>query len=435
MNLLTRSSINYIFFSVVAFVVGGIIFFHVIKTVFYRQIDETLKTEKQLIEGQIDYSDTLPDFRQVFSHMIEVTVFNSPKKKFEFIKDTALYDKSSDKLVPVRQLICENTSIQNQGYIISISKPLAETTHMIRTIVGALILLFFSLTGLLIFVNYFISKSIWVPFNKTLENLRKFDISKDAPLALTETRIHEFKQLNKTLDRMAKKMRRDYVNLKEFNENASHEIQTPLAIIKSKLELLIQGEGLDEDQVGLINSVYEAATRMSRLNQGLLLISKIDNNQFHQTEKVDLKKIMERTLEHFEEIVNLKKIRIITHFNAPTCPQMNPTLAEILVSNLVSNSIRHNIEEGEIRITMNSNGFEIANTGHTIKIPPNELFARFRKSERSSDSVGLGLAIVKKIVMLYQFDIKYEVKENIHLISLDILSSDKKDLSGTGETS
>ncbi len=115
MNLLTRSSINYIFFSVVAFVVGGIIFFHVIKTVFYRQIDETLKTEKQLIEGQIDYSDTLPDFRQVFSHMIEVTVFNSPKKKFEFIKDTALYDKSSDKLVPVRQLICENTSIQNQG--------------------------------------------------------------------------------------------------------------------------------------------------------------------------------------------------------------------------------------------------------------------------------------------------------------------------------
>ena len=106
MNLLTRSSLNYIFFSVVAFVIGGIIFYNVVKTVFYRQIDETLKTEKKLIEGQIDYSDTLPDFRQVFSHMIEVTVFNSPKKKFEFIKDTVLYDKSSDKLVPVRQLIC-----------------------------------------------------------------------------------------------------------------------------------------------------------------------------------------------------------------------------------------------------------------------------------------------------------------------------------------
>jgi len=420
MNLLTRSSINYIFFSVVAFIIGGIIFFHVVKTVFYRQIDETLKTEKLLIEQQIDFSDTLPDFRQVFSHMIEVTVFNSPKKKFEFIKDTALYDKSLDQLLPVRQLICENTSIQDQGYIISISKPLAETKQMIRTIVGALVLLFISLTGLLIFVNYFISKSIWVPFNKTLENLRNFNISKDASLTLTETKITEFRQLNRTLDRMAKKMQRDYINLKEFNENASHEIQTPLAIIKSKLELLIQGEELNEEQMGMINSVYEATTRMSKLNQGLLLISKIDNNQFHLTEQVNLLKIMEKTLEHFEEIISLKKIRIIHHYHAPACPQMNPALAEILVSNLVSNAIRHNIEEGEIRITMDANGFEIANTGHPVTIPPEELFRRFRKSDRTTDSVGLGLAIVKKIVQLYQFDIQYEVKENFHRLKLNI---------------
>jgi signal transduction histidine kinase len=240
---------------------------------------------------------------------------------------------------------------------------------------------------------------------------------------LTETRISEFRQLNKTLDRMAKKMRRDYINLKEFNENASHEIQTPLAIIKSKLELLIQGEGLNEEQMGMINSVYEAATRMSRLNQGLLLISKIDNNQFHHTEQVDLQKVMEKTLKHFEEIIDLKKIRILHHFNAPACPQMNPALSEILVSNLVSNSIRHNVEEGEIRITMDSDGFEIANTGHPLTISPDELFRRFRKSDRTTDSVGLGLAIVKKIVQLYQFDIRYEVKENLHRIKVNIHSS------------
>jgi signal transduction histidine kinase len=420
MNLLTRSSINYIFFSVVAFVIGGIIFYNVVKTVFYRQIDETLKTEKLLIEEQIDFSDSLPDFRQVFSHMIEVTVFNSPKKKFEFIKDTMLYDKSREKLLPVRQLICENTSIQDQGYIISISKPLAETTYMIRTIVAALVMLFVFLTGLLISVNYFISKSIWVPFNKTLENLRNFELSRDASLNLTETRISEFRQLNKTLDRMAKKMRRDYINLKEFNENASHEIQTPLAIIKSKLELLIQGESLNEEQMGMINSVYEATTRMSRLNQGLLLISKIDNNQFHHTEVVNLQKVMEKTLEHVEEIIDMKKIRIIHHFNAPACPVMNPVLSEILISNLVNNSIRHNVEEGEIRITMDANGFEIANTGHPISIAPEELFRRFRKSDRTMDSVGLGLSIVKKIILLYQFDILYEVKENIHIINVKI---------------
>jgi len=435
MNLLTRSSINYIFFSIVAFGIGGIIFYNVTKSVFYRQIDETLKTEKLLIEEQIDFSDSLPDFRQVFSHMIEVTVFNSPKKKFEFIKDTMLYDKTKDQLLPVRQLICENTSIQDQGYIISISKPLEETTRMIRTIMVTLVLLFVFLIGLLIFVNYFISKSIWVPFNKTLENLRNFDIGTSTSLALTETGIHEFKQLNKTLDRMTKKMRRDFINLKEFNENASHEIQTPLAIIKSKLELLIQGEELNEEQMGLINSVYEAATRMSRLNQGLLLISKIDNNQFHSTEQVNLQKIIEKTLEHFEEITDLKKIRIIHHFTAPFCPLMNPALSEILISNLISNAIRHNIEDGEIRIKMDAHGFEIANTGHLLHIPPDELFSRFRKSDRTTDSVGLGLAIVKKIIFLYQFDIVYEVKENIHIITVKDSSVSNQNISGGHTTS
>ena len=274
-----------------------------------------------------------------------------------------------------------------------------------------------------------------MPFNKTLENLRNFDIGRDASLALTATKISEFRLLNKTLDRMAKKMRRDFINLKEFNENASHEIQTPLAIIKSKLELLIQGEGLNEEQMGMINSVYEAATRMSRLNQGLLLISKIDNNQFHHTEQVDLQKVMEKTLEHFEEITDLKKIRIVPHFNAPACPQMNRALSEILISNLVSNAIRHNIEEGEIRITMNSDGFEISNTGHPLAFSPDELFRRFRKSERTSDSVGLGLAIVKKIILLYQFTIQYEVKGNIHMIRVDIRSTGKPEHPGTDEAS
>lgn len=294
MKLLTRTSINYIFFSIIAFIIGGIIFYQAIKSIFYRQIDGTLRTEKILIEEQIDFSETLPDFRTVFSHMIEVTVFNTPKKKFEFIKDTSLYDKSRNKLIPVRQLICENTSLRDQGYIISISKPLSETYQLITTIFGALVLLFIFLMALLIFMNYFISKRIWDPFYKTLEIIRNLDIRHDDPLVLKESRITEFRQLNVVLNRMARKLRHDYLNLKEFNENASHEIQTPLAIIKSKLELLLQGEDLNESQMEMINSVYEATTRMSKLNQGLLLISKIDNYQFDSTEKVNLQNLVEK---------------------------------------------------------------------------------------------------------------------------------------------
>jgi signal transduction histidine kinase len=425
MKLLTRTSINYIFFSVIAFLIGGFIFYHVVRSIFYRQIDETLRMEKILIEEQIDFSDTLPDFRQVFSHMIEVTVYNTPRKKFEFIKDTMLYEQTRNKLIPVRQLICMNTSIRDKGYIISISKPLAETDQLITTIVGALVLLFVFLMGLLVFVNYFISKSIWDPFYRALESLKHFDIRQDSTIVLKESKIREFRQLNTTLDRMTRKLRRDYMNLKEFNENASHEIQTPLAIIKSKLELLIQGEGLNRSQMEMINSVYEAATRMSKLNQGLLLISKIDNNQFNTTEHVNLQNLIDRTLEHFEEITEMKNIRIRRIFHAPVITEMNPVLSEILISNLVSNSIRHNIQGGEITIITDAESLCISNTGHPVSVAPEELFRRFRKSDRTADSVGLGLAIVRKIVDFFQFEITYTIKENIHEIRIVIIPGKK----------
>jgi len=418
MKLLTRISINYIAFSFIAFVIGGIFFSNVIRTIFYAQIDENLRTEKLLIEEQINYSDSLPDFRLVFGHLIEVTVFNAPRKAREAIKDTLLYDKSTSELVPYRQLIAKNTSLQKRGYLIRICMPLDETDRLITTIIIALTLLFLVLLALLIYVNYFISRSVWNPFYRTLESLTQYDISQTTPLILHNTKISEFKQLNKTLDQMSKKLQQDYRSLKEFNENASHEIQTPLAIIKSKLELLIQNEALKEDEMKIINSVYEATNRMSRLNQGLLLISKIDNNQFPVAEKINLQQLIEKNLEHFEELIALKKLNVTVAMSETIEPEMNRTLAEILMSNLLSNAIRHNVEEGDITVRLEAGQLIISNTGHALTSSPDELFERFRKSDRNSESAGLGLAIVKRILNIYHFPIDYTVNGQIHKMKI-----------------
>ena len=418
MKLLTRISINYIAFSFIAFVIGGIFFSNVIRTIFYDQIDENLRTEKLLIEEQINYSDSLPDFRLVFGHLIEVTVFNSPRKARESIKDTLLFDKSTSELVPYRQLIAKNTSLQKRGYLIRICMPLDETERLITTIIIALTLLFLVLLALLIYVNYFISRSVWNPFYHTLESLTQYDISQTTPLVLHNTKISEFKQLNKTLDQMSKKLQQDYRSLKEFNENASHEIQTPLAIIKSKLELLIQNEGLKEEEMRIINSVYEATNRMSRLNQGLLLISKIDNNQFPVSEKINMQQLIEKNLEHFEELIALKNLHVTVNLAEIIEPEMNRTLAEILISNLLSNAIRHNVEEGDIMVMLENGQLIISNTGHALTSAPDELFERFRKSDRNSESAGLGLAIVKRILNIYHFPIAYTVNGQIHQMKI-----------------
>ena len=418
MKLLTRTSLYFIGFSFIAFIIGGIFSYRVIQAIYYHQVDETLKTEKLLIEEQINYSDSLPDFRPVFGHTIELTVYNSPRKKFEFIKDTVLYDARKKELQHFRYLITTNTSIRKQGYIISIYKPLDETKELITAIIFAMTSLFVIMLAFLIILNYTISKRAWIPFYKTLDLISGFEISQPSNLSLPDSTISEFRRLNKVLNRMTKKLRRDYVNLKEFNEDASHEMQTPLAIIKSKLELLIQSEGLSEEQMQMIHSVYDATTRMSKLNQGLLLLSKIENNQFGATDEIEIKAVISRILEHFAEIIELRKIAVEISLPKSIPVRMNKVLADILFNNLISNSIRHNIPGGSILIGFENDMLTISNSGHPLLIDPKELFNRFRKSDRSSDSIGLGLSIVNKIIQLYQYSITYDYKDSIHTIRI-----------------
>ena len=109
---------------------------------------------------------------------------------------------------------------------------------------------------------------------------------------------------------MTSKMRYDYLNLKEFSENAAHEIQTPLAVIRSKADLLMQQKGLNKESINLLKSINEATTKLFKLNQGLLLISKIDNQIFHEKKKISLRKILEKGLENYKEIMELKKIKV-----------------------------------------------------------------------------------------------------------------------------
>ena len=418
MKLLTRTSLSYILISVVVFIISGLVFLNLLHHIFKRQLDKTLNEEKLLIEQTINYSDSVPDFRLVFGHMIDVTILNSPQKKTGHIKDTLMYDSELGTFASFRHLFAENTSIRQKGYTINIYKPLRDSEKLIEEIVIALGLVFISLLLLLVLFNYFIIRRVWIPFYQILHTLSKYEIDQETPLDLAKSDIHEFKLLIQVLERMSKKIRHDYMSLKEFNENAAHELQTPLAIIKSKLELLIQKENLDENQLQLISAVFEATTRMSKLNQGLLLISKIDNNQFLQTEEINLTELIDRTIEHFEEMIDHLGISVSKSYQYPAILKMNPILAEIFITNLVSNAIRHNISQGRINLVVTHDSFLIENTGRKMKTDPRDLFERFRKSENNSDTVGLGLSIVQKIVNLYQMKVEYLYNEGLHTLKI-----------------
>jgi signal transduction histidine kinase len=217
---------------------------------------------------------------------------------------------------------------------------------------------------------------------------------------------------------MNERIRQDYQNLKEFIENISHEIQNPLAIIKSRIDLLQQSETLSKSQANLIQSIQNSSIRLSNLNKSLILLSKIDNNQFSDKEEVDIVENINYHLGNFEDIIKAKKITLQINFGNQIKVMADPNLISIMLLNLLKNSIYHNLPSGNIEIITGLNMLTIRNTGKEPDVNPEDLFKRFTKLSNKPESLGLGLAIVKKICDYYNFTVHYTFSNNNHIISI-----------------
>ncbi|MCX6257678.1 MAG: HAMP domain-containing sensor histidine kinase [Bacteroidia bacterium] len=423
MKLLTKTSVYYVVFSILVFITGGIIFYHFIKTIVYTKVSESLHTERVIIQEQIEHSNNIPDFTTVFGHQIEVILYNHKVAKSNVAKeriiDTLIYDTLANHMIPNRHLVYLDNDSKGRTYRISILRPTIYSETLTENIFLAMLVMFFSLSIILIPVNYFVSKKIWVPFYDTIKIISDFDVHTSQPIVFSRTNVLEFNQLNKVLTMMSEKIRKDFLNLKEFTEDVSHETQTPLAIIRSKLELLIQTKNLDDEKMELIQSAYEAATRLSRLNQSLSLLSKIENQQYQKKEAVSLALLISKFLSNHQEFIQKKKLTVIEKTDEHVLININPDLADILISNLISNAIRHNIPDGRIEINLVPGTLIIKNTGRQTEKEPIHYFRRFSKSGRSADSLGLGLSIVKKICTIYCINIEYTYQNDLHIIILD----------------
>jgi signal transduction histidine kinase len=415
MKLLVKTNIYYIVFSFLAFIICGIIFYVVISKNIYDEVDENLHNKKLQVENILKKTDSLPDLYYAFD--TNTTVKLTPEVKPERFIDTTYY--SSEEKDDVRYRILVFTEKFNHKiYQFKISESLIESEDIIQGIIESMLAVFIILIIILFSFNYFSSKKIWRPFYKTLQKLENFDLSKNSKLEITESNITEFKKLNTTLQIMSSKILRDFSIQKEFSENASHEMQTPLAIIKSKLELLIQSENFTEDQVTLLQDISDTLNRLSRINQALLLITKIENKQYPVKENIDIGMVIRKHLQHFEELITEKSIETKIQLQSSTRIDMNPLLADMLVSNLISNAIRHNVVNGKLFISLTDHFLKFENTGLPLNFNPDSMFDRFRKGTQNSNSLGLGLSIVKKIVESSGMRIEYTFENNLHLFQL-----------------
>lgn len=286
-----------------------------------------------------------------------------------------------------------------------------EDRFLIIATVTILTVLFSSLLLIgLVLLNRRLSHKLWRPFYDSLAKIKDFDLNKRQTVYFEPTDISEFAELNANLHKLITGSISAYNQQKRFTENASHELQTPLAIMQSKLDLFLQEPDLSPHQHQLIRELSAAVVRTSRINKNLLMLARIDNRQFENTEKVYVSQLFKEVIDMLSEHIAIKEIKLITDIADNVAFMANRVLIEVLLQNMLFNAYRHNHSGGEIFVSLDARRLLVANSGK-VSLPVDQLFKRF-----SSEGIGtgLGLAIAKEICSSYQWDISYTFENSKH---------------------
>ncbi len=419
MKLITRFILIYLVITVIVLGIGGVFSYFIIKG----EVDRELTYE---FMERIDRVSYLLERGRRFHHRrdvdgdrnLVVEELDYPVEERVEVGDTLIY---SERLEQNEQnvKVTAYRNINDQSYYISTYGAMIEpddiTEAVIKTLLWILGLQVIGAIG----VGFMVSGRLFKPFRKTLEKIGNFQLHKKEYVPAEKTGVKEFNDLNQFVEQMTRKAVSDYKNLKEFAENASHELQTPLAIAKGKLELLSETE-LTEEQYKYIESLERSIKKLSRLSESLALLTKIENHEFQNDEKVNLSEVVQESLEAFKEFIALNNLSVETDIKGDVEIKMHPVLADILWTNLFQNAVRHNVESGKIKIELNEEKLAISNTGDDPKVEPDQLFERFRKANQSSESIGLGLSIIKRIVDQNQLPIRYTYADGWHRIEIGL---------------
>ncbi|MCB0478004.1 MAG: HAMP domain-containing histidine kinase [Crocinitomicaceae bacterium] len=411
MKLITRINIQNLLISSLFILIAGLALYHYLTKIIDEEISERLVIQKTRIAQQIEKNGTYQNLPPIYE--VKELPFES-REDYSHFNDLFIYDSLDQDEEYFRELIVEE-NINGKRYQIIVRQIILEPHDYIYTIGYVIFWVLISLILLIFITNYFSSKVIWKTFNHNLDLLKKFNLNHD--VQFKESKIKEFQELNKELGQLLKKIKLDYLNLKEFSENASHEIQTPVAIIQNQLEECLQDLNLSSNQSKLITDSLKNLKKLSSLNESLLLLSKLENKQFQEKEKVNLKALIEEQIEFFQFLFEGKNIQV--ELDLKNCElNANSETLQIMIRNLFNNAIKHNIENGKINMELRGNEFILSNTSDILLEEPELMFDRFKKANQSSNSTGLGLSLIKQICDNHGWEITYVIQNNLHIFKI-----------------
>lgn len=421
---LLNQSIKHISISIFAIIgIWGVVFFFNMIAEIKENVDDGLDNYKRQIIYKAHQDTTLLsqiDFDESFYAIREISKENAQHFKDQYT-DTLIYIQdikaSSPKLDPTRML---TTAFKDGGryYELKVINPMVEKDDLIERLLWNMIWLYTILIITIVFINNMVLQRLWKPFYHLLLQLQNFRLGTRQNLPEVETKTKEFKDLQEAVGLLLSHNISVYEQQKQFIGNASHELQTPLAIAMNKLELLVEEGNLKEKQVEGIAETLHIVERLIRLNKSLLLLSKIENKQFLDEKPVNINQTVEQGLHDLYEAADFKKVSVEIKKKVEIFKIMDPALAEILIYNLLRNAVFHNISDGKIIIELEKNQLRICNTSEEEALVESQIFKRFYKSKAKQGSTGLGLSIAKAIADIYEIEVSYAFQNKKHCFSL-----------------
>ena len=416
MKLINKISRYFLFSSIIIFIIVSIGLYFVIENAITEETDEQLlnivqKAKQELKNGKL----------VSFSPFVEIFSIEQENEIIEF-KDVLINSNQELDREPFRQLT-SFVNVNGKHYKIIARISLIEKEDMLSSILIVALAAFVFFILVLYFTNKTVSKNILKDFYDTLNKLENFSLKNDDELKLVASKIDEFRLLNKSVLYLSKRAKNEYRSLKEFSEEINHEIQTPIAVIKSKLEILLQDSNLSEENLSLLDSVLRNLSKFERINKSILLLNKLEHIDLFESIELNIKDELEIVVDEYSDAIASKNLTINYLQKSDLIVRANQPLINILLSNLVSNAIKHNFQDGKIDITLRGSEFIISNTGNKPKLGTDKFFERFYKESDSNESIGLGLTIVQKICAVYKILIRNNFSANLHTVILNFVNS------------
>ena len=401
--------------------VWGVLFYY---TIIDEVVDETDDTLENYADIVINATLNDPSVLDTGGNLMSMYSFRPIseeewKRHDEYFYDSTVYVAAEDEVEPVRVMCTAFRMPDGRCYELTLMVSILERDDMVEALLwylGVLFLLFLVATSVGIRL---ILKGVFKPLHRLLEWLQRIQPGKEVPPLNNPTDIHEFRLLSEAALAMGNRSYKAYEEQKQFIENASHELQTPLAIAFGKVELLAESEGLNGQQMKELDAIYATLGRAVRLNKSLLLLSRIENGQYTETEDVSVDGVLDDLLPDLMDIYEYKQIRLVRYTgSAPFVIRCNHLLAHILVSNLVKNALLHNCEGGCLEVATTPVSLTVRNTG-SGPLDESRLFQRFyHVSGNKKESTGLGLAIARTIAVSAKLKLTYAWQDNMHCFRL-----------------